>query len=138
MRNIRTYSELIKLKTLEERFEYLKLDGLVGEDTFGFDRYLNQTFYKNKQWKSRRNSIIVRDNGNELGLLGYEIPGSIYVHHMNPITIDDIEDRSSFLLNPEYLICTSFNMHNAIHYGNINFIKSYDFVDRSVNDTKLW
>lgn len=138
MRNIKTYSELIQIKTLEERFEYLKLDGLVGEDTFGFDRYLNQLFYKDKQWKSIRNSIIVRDNGNELGLLGYEIPGSIYVHHMNPITIDDIEDQSSFLLNPEYLICTSFNMHNAIHYGNINIIRSYDFVDRSVNDTKLW
>ena len=118
MRTIRTYSELIRLPTFEERFRYLKLDGLVGKDTFGFDRYLNQEFYRSKEWKEVRDFVIVRDNGCDLGMDGYEIVGRIYIHHMNPITVNDIVHSSDFLLNPDYLICVSHNTHNAVHYGD--------------------
>lgn len=120
MTNIRTYSELIKLRTFEERFEYLRLNGKVGEDTFGFDRYLNQMFYTSKEWRKVRNDIIVRDHGCDLAIIDREILNeNILIHHMNPISKDDIINDTEFLLNPEYLICTIKSTHNGIHYGTI-------------------
>lgn len=135
--NIKTYSELISLKTFEERFEYLKLNGSVGKDTFGYDRYINQIFYNSKGWKRIKDSIIVRDNGCDLGLSGYDIYGRIYLHHINPLEKLDIINATEYLTNPEYLICTSFNTHNAIHYGNSNNITS-TVIERSKNDTCPW
>ena len=137
MRTIRTYSELIRLPTFEERFRYLKLDGLVGKDTFGFDRYLNQEFYRSKEWKEIRDFVIVRDNGCDLGMDGYEIVGRIYIHHMNPITVNDIVHSSDFLLNPDYLVCVSHNTHNAVHYGDENLLVTAP-VERRRNDTCPW
>lgn len=133
----RSYSELKKLKTFDERYEYLKLDGVVGESTFGFDRYLNQIFYRSKEWGRIRDIVIARDNGNDLGISGYEITKSIYVHHMNPIDKDDVLIRSSDILNPEYLICCSYNTHEAIHYGDESLLPKI-FVERSPGDTLLW
>ena len=137
MRTIRTYSELVQLPTFEERFRYLKLDGLVGKDTFGFDRYLNQEFYRSKEWKEVRDFVIVRDNGCDLGMDGYEIAGRIYIHHMNPITVNDIVHSSDFLLNPDYLICMSHNTHNAVHYGDEDLLVTAP-VERRKNDTCPW
>ncbi len=134
---IRTYTELIRLKTFKDRFEYLKLDGSVGEETFGFDRYLNQIFYNSKEWKKLRNEIIVRDKGCDLACDGYEIQGNIIIHHMNPVTPEDIINRSDSLLNPEYLISTVLNTHNAIHYGNANLLP-HAMTERSKNDTCPW
>ena len=115
---IRTYNELRSLKTFDERYDYLKLNGKVADLTFGFDRYLNQVFYKSQIWQKTRRDIIVRDLGCDLGVEGYEIYDSVIVHHMNPIQIEDIRDRTDYLLNPNYLICSSLLTHNAIHYGN--------------------
>lgn len=137
MRTIRTYSELVRLPTFEERFRYLKLDGLVGKDTFGFDRYLNQEFYRSKEWKEVRDFVIVRDNGCDLGMDGYEIVGRIYIHHMNPITVNDIVHSSDFLLNPDYLVCVSHNTHNAVHYGDEDLLVTAP-VERRKNDTCPW
>lgn len=137
MQTIRTYSELVRLPTFEERFRYLKLDGLVGKDTFGFDRYLNQEFYRSKEWKEVRDFVIVRDNGCDLGMDGYEIVGRIYIHHMNPITANDIVHSSDFLLNPDYLICMSHNTHNAVHYGDEDLLITAP-VERRKNDTCPW
>lgn len=137
MRAIRTYSELMRLPTFEERFRYLKLDGLVGKDTFGFDRYLNQEFYRSKEWKEVRDFVIVRDNGCDLGMDGYEIVGRIYIHHMNPITVNDIVHSSDFLLNPDYLVCVSHNTHNAVHYGDEDLLVTAP-VERRKNDTCPW
>ena len=137
MRTIRTYSELIRLPTFEERFRYLKLDGLAGKDTFGFDRYLNQEFYRSKEWKEVRDFVIVRDNGCDLGMDGYEIAGRIYIHHMNPITVNDIVHSSDFLLNPDYLVCVSHNTHNAVHYGDEDLLVTAP-VERRKNDTCPW
>lgn len=135
---IRTYEELSKLKTFEERYEYLKLDGVVGEETFGFDRYLNQQFYKyDPDWKKIRDEVIFRDNGCDLGIEGREINGLILVHHMNPITKDDILNRSQYLLNPNYLITTIKSTHDAIHYGSEDLLMK-DPVVRSKNDTCPW
>ena len=135
---IRTYEELSKLKTFEERYEYLKLDGTVGEETFGFDRYLNQKFYKyDPDWKKIRDEVIFRDNGCDLGIEGREINGLILVHHMNPITKDDILNRSEYLLNPNYLITTIKSTHDAIHYGSSDMLMK-DPVVRSKNDTCPW
>lgn len=137
-KNIRTYSELIQLPTFEERYEYLKLNGRVGEETFGFDRYLNQIFYKSPEWLRIRNFVITRDNGCDLAMPGREIRGNkILIHHMNPITVDDILNRSDFLLNPEYLISTLKNTHDAIHYGNSEILYE-DPIVRSKNDTCPW
>lgn len=119
---IKTYTELTRLPTFQERFEYLKLDGSVGIETFGFDRYLNQFFYNSKEWKRLRNEIIVRDKGCDLACDGYEIQGNIIIHHMNPITPEDIINRNDDLLNPEYLISTVLNTHNAIHYGDSSLL----------------
>ena len=134
---IRTYSELIKLPTFEERFEYLKLSGTVGEDTFGWDRYLNQVFYKTPMWRRTRDKIIVRDCGCDLGISDREIYDRIYIHHMNPIAFDDIVNNTEYLTNPEYLICTSFDTHNAIHYGNAESIVRMP-CERRANDTCPW
>ena len=135
---IRTYEELSKLKTFEERYEYLKLDGSVGEETFGYDRYLNQKFYKyDPDWKKIRDEVIFRDNGCDLGIEGREINGLILVHHMNPITKDDILNRSEYLLNPNYLITTIKSTHDAIHYGSSDLLMK-DPVVRSKNDTCPW
>lgn len=137
---IKTYSELSKLKTFKERFEYLKLDGIVGEDTFGYDRYLNQLFYKSKEWKRLRDKIIVRDNGCDLGVVGYDIPrgAKVIIHHLNPITSYDLIDETDYLMNPEYLICTTLKTHNAIHYGNKNLLPIFEPVERAKNDTCPW
>ena len=135
--SIRTYSELITLPTFEDRFEYLQLNGAVGEETFGFDRYLNQVFYRSRRWKLIRDSIIIRDNGCDLGVEGYDIYGKIIIHHMNPLTIRDIEHESDYLLNPEFLISTTLNTHNAIHYGDKNLLITAP-VERRKNDTCPW
>lgn len=134
---IRLYSELITIPTFEERFHYLKLEGRVGEDTFGFDRYLNQIFYKSREWRDVRDYVITRDLGCDLAFDGREIYGKILVHHMNPITKDDILNVSDFLLNPEFLICTSKRTHDAIHYGDENLLYS-DPIIRRKNDTCPW
>lgn len=134
---MRTYKELIEFKTFKERFDYLKLNGMVGNDTFGFDRWLNQRFYKSAEWKHIRNFVILRDNGCDLGLAGNDISGKILIHHMNPISIDDIENRSDFLLNPDYLICVSHNTHNAIHYGDSDLLLKVP-LQRTKNDTCPW
>ena len=134
---MRTYSELSKLKTFKERFEYLKLDGLIGEETFGWDRYLNQVFYKSPEWRSTRDKIIVRDNGRDLGVEGYDIFGKIIIHHMNPMSLGDIANRNPDIFNPEYLICVSHETHNAIHYGDTNQL-NLGPIERTVNDTCPW
>lgn len=134
---IRTYSELIVLPTFEERYKYLRLGGTVGEATFGFDRYLNQTFYKSKEWRQVRDYVIIRDNGCDLGMNDREIYGRVLIHHMNPITVDDIIQRSRYLLDPEYLICTTKNTHNAIHYGDDKLLITAP-ITRRKNDTCPW
>lgn len=134
---IRTYSELSKLTTFEERFRYLQLDGLVGRDTFGYDRYLNQMFYTTLEWKRLRQELIIRDNGCDLGVEGYEIYGRIIIHHLNPITKDDIVSRTEYLTNPEFLICTTLLTHNAIHYSNYELISNIP-IERCENDTCPW
>lgn len=135
--SIRTYSELITLPTFEERFKYLQLNGQVGESTFGFDRYMNQVFYRSQKWKSIRDFVIIRDCGCDLGVEGYDIHGKIIVHHMNPLSMRDIETESDFLLNPDFLICTTHNTHNAIHYGDENLLVTAP-VERTKNDTCPW
>lgn len=134
---IRTYSELITLPTFEDRFEYLRLDGSVGEETFGFDRYLNQKFYKTPEWLKVRDEVIIRDFGCDLGVQGREIYGRILVHHMNPITMDDIVHRTKYLLDPEYLITTVKNTHDAIHFGDGSLLVT-DPIERTKNDTCPW
>lgn len=135
--SIKTYSELTKLTTFEKRYEYLRLGGKVGEDTFGFDRYLNQIFYKDPEWLSVRDKIIIRDNGCDLGIPDREINGKILVHHMNPITKEDILSKSKYLLDPEFLICTTKNTHDAIHYGNSSILFTTP-IERTKNDTCPW
>lgn len=137
MRKIRTYTELKRIPTFLERFEYLKLDGRVGDQTFGFDRYLNQSFYRSSIWKKLRDEIIIRDLGCDLGVEGYDILKNARVHHMNPITIDDLEHDSEFLTNPEYLITTTLATHNAIHYGDKSLLPSLP-VERRPYDTCPW
>lgn len=134
---IKTYSELITLPTFEERFEYLQLKGIVGQETFGFDRYLNQILYSSKEWKSLRNKIIVRDNGCDLALDGFEIHGRILIHHINPITIDDVIKRREMIFDPENLICVTHNTHNAIHYGDKSLLITGP-IKRRANDTCPW
>lgn len=134
---IRTYSELIKLPSFLARFEYLKLSGEVGQETFGFDRYLNQNFYHSNEWRPIRDYVIARDLGRDLGMEGYEIHGRIYIHHINPITVDDVKQATDFLTNPEYMICTTHNTHNAIHYGDGSMLIT-DPVERTPYDTCPW
>lgn len=136
--SIKTYSELIRLPTFEERYNYLRLTGQVGRETFGFDRYINQVFYQRSQkWKRIRDEVIIRDNGCDLAMEGYDIYERIIVHHMNPITLADLEQESDFLLNPEFLICTTHNTHNAIHYGDATLLTQVPIV-RTRNDTCPW
>lgn len=138
MNKIRCYSELIKLKTFKERYEYLKLDGKVGEETFGFDRWLNQAFYKSKEWQRIRNDVIARDLGCDLGCIDREITDEmILIHHMNPISKEDIINKTDFLLNPEYLITTIDNTHRAIHYGNEEMLYQPP-IERFKNDQCPW
>lgn len=135
---IRTYSEMIKFDIFEERFDYLSLDGVVAEETFGFDRYLNQKFYRSPEWRRLRNQIIVRDNGCDLGIEGYDIFDRVIIHHMNPIRSSDIIQVTDFLTNPEYLVCVSRSTHNAIHYGDKDLLPSNKVLERSPNDTCPW
>lgn len=137
MMSIRTYSELISIPTFEERYRYLKLNGSVGKETFGFDRYLNQNFYRSDVWKKVRDKVIVRDNGCDLGIEDRIICGKILIHHMNPINDKDILDCTDILLNPEYLICVTHSTHNAIHYGNEDLLIKVP-VARTKNDTCPW
>ncbi len=134
---IRTYSELRKLETFEDRFHYLELRGRVGKETFGFDRIFNQMFYRSKEWRNFRDEIIARDLGCDLGIEGREIYGKIIIHHLNPITLDDIQTSSEYLMNPEFVITTSFSTHNAIHYGDESLLIK-DPIRRSKNDTCPW
>lgn len=133
----RCYTELRQLKTIQERYEYLKLSGLVGIATFGFDRYLNQTFYKSSAWKEARHAVILRDGGCDLGIPGYEINRGLVIHHMNPITEKDILERKEWILDPEHLICVSAMTHKAIHYGDETLLPQ-DPIIRTVGDTRLW
>lgn len=136
--SIKTYSELIQLPTFKDRYRYLRLMGQVGRDTFGHDRYINQILYqRHPKWKSARDQVIIRDNGCDLGVEGYEIHGKIIVHHMNPITMDDIENESDFLFDPEFLICTTHSTHNAIHYGDEGLLIVEPII-RTKNDTCPW
>lgn len=135
--NIKRYSELILLPTFEERYKYLQLNGVIGDETFGFDRYINQMFYRSQEWKQVRDYVIVRDNGCDLGIEGHEIRGKILIHHMNPIGIKDIQQVNKILLDPEYLITTMLFTHNAIHYGDESLLVK-DPIERSKNDTCPW
>ena len=135
--SMKTYTELIKLPTFEERFQYLRLNGVVGQETFGFDRYLNQVFYRSQRWKNIRGQVIIRDNGCDLGIDDRAIYGRIIIHHMNPLSFDDIEKESAYLLNPEYLICVTHNTHNAIHYGDESLLITKP-VERTKYDTCPW
>jgi len=134
---IKTYSKLITLPTFEERFKYLRLHNQIGIETFGFDRFINQKFYRSAEWKQIRAYIIDRDSGCDLGIKGREIPSHIIIHHMNPLQLIDITNSSEFLLNPEYLICVSHNTHQAIHYGDASLLITTP-VERSMNDTCPW
>lgn len=134
---IRTYSELCQIPSYKERFEYLKLDGVVGKATFGSKRYLNQKFYTSDEWKRVRDIVIVRDLGCDLGFPGYDIYGQIQVHHMNPMIVEDVISYSSEILNPEFLICTSYQTHKAIHYGTEEMLVLPP-VERTKNDTCPW
>lgn len=136
-RIIRKFSEVNRLATFEERYEYLKLKGDVGRSTFGFDRWINQQFYTSSQWKSARNQVITRDLGMDLGLEGYEIYDKIIVHHMNPMTPEDIEVGDPSILDPNFLICTTHTTHNAIHFGDSSLLTPV-FQERTRGDTKLW
>ena len=137
MTTIKTYSELITLPTFEERYRYLRLRGTVGEDTFGFDRYLNQKFYRSVEWKRIRDYVLVRDNGCDLGIEDRVIYGKILIHHMNPITVNDIRRGTDALMNPEYLICVAHNTHNAIHYGDEGLLVKEPVI-RTLHDTCPW
>lgn len=133
---IRRYSDLCRLKTFNERFDYLRLNGAVGESTFGFDRYLNQHLYRSSEWKKIRNEVIVRDDGCDMGLADYPAD-RIIVHHMNPLSVEDLENRSDLIFNPEFLICVSFNTHNAIHFGDETLLPKPP-VERKPGDTCPW
>lgn len=135
---IRTYEELIKFTTYADRFKYLKLNSNVGSETFGEDRYLNQQFYASPEWKEVRQYVLIRDLGCDLGLEGYSINGPIYVHHMNPITADDILNHRPFILDPNNLVCVSMGTHNALHYGDMSWIDNMVLVERRPGDTCPW
>lgn len=134
---IRTYAELRRCTSFEERFDYLRLNGNVGTTTFGFDRHINQTFYRSREWKTVRDEVIVRDNGCDLGVPDYEIHGSLLIHHINPLRESDLLDHEDWVLNPEYLITTTQRTHNAIHYGDESMLPR-QLVPRTRNDTQLW
>ena len=137
---IRTYTELIQLPTFIERYRYLKLGGKIGEETFGWERYLNQKFYQSHEWREFRRQIILRDNGCDLGMEGYEFGPNetVLIHHMNPINTKDIVNRTEYLMNPEYVISVRKKTHDAIHYGDESLIMEYELVVRRPNDTCPW
>lgn len=138
-KKIRRYSELIRFDNFHDRLSYLQVFSKIGDESFGSSRYINQNFYRfNPYWKKVRREVILRDNGCDLGLEGFEISGGIYIHHLNPITITDIENLSEFALDPEYLICCSHKTHNAIHYGFDSEIKLEAFKPRVAGDTCPW
>lgn len=136
-KKIKTYLELITYPTFKERYDYLRLGGVVGEDTFGFDRIFNQKFYHSYEWQQIRHKVIVRDNGCDLGIMDFPIRGPVFIHHMNPIGVSDIENATEYLMNPNYLICVSSETHNAIHYGSFEKIDR-TLVERRPNDTNPW
>ena len=133
----RSYSELISFKTFKERYDYLRICQQVGQATFGGSRFLNQLFYSSPQWKDFRNRIIIRDNGCDLAMYGFEIKGKIYIHHITPITKDDLINRSPLLMDPENVVCVSFDTHQAIHYGDDNLLPQLP-IERKPNDTIPW
>ena len=135
--SIRTYSELITIPTFEERFKYLQLKGSVGKDTFGYDRYLNQVLYRSPEWKRLRNQIIIRDDGCDLACDGYDVYGKVLIHHLNPITVEDVLARSRKVFDPDNLVCVSHNTHNAIHYGDVDLLVTGPII-RTKNDTCPW
>lgn len=135
---IRTYQHLLTLPTFEERFQYLKLDGKIGQETFGFDRYFNQIFYRSTEWKEIRNFVIARDRGCDLAIFDREIFGRVLVHHINPISLDDIKEATDYLLNPNFLVCVSKETHDAIHYGDGSLLVPTKPIERAPGDTKLW
>lgn len=135
--SIRTYSELITIPTFEERFEYLQLKGSVGKDTFGYDRYLNQVLYRSPEWKRLRNQIIIRDGGCDLACDGYDIYDKVLIHHLNPITVEDVLTRSRKVFDPDNLVCVSHSTHNAIHYGDVDLLVTGPII-RTKNDTCPW
>lgn len=134
---LRKYSELKRLKTFEERYEYLRIGGLVGEATFGFERFLNQQLYTSQRWRLLRNEIIIRDNGCDLGIEGRDIFDKIIIHHMNPLTREQMQNPDDSMFDPEYLICVSHNTHNAIHYGDASLLRK-EYIPRRPNDTCPW
>lgn len=133
----KTYSEMLRFSSFEDRFEYLRLHGALGRTTFGFDRHINQRFYKSQEWKNVRDFVIVRDDGCDLGVSGYEIYGNILIHHINPMTIEDVVHGAEWIFNSEYLITTTHNTHNAIHYSDTSLLPKI-VVARESGDTKLW
>lgn len=135
--SIKTYSELITIPTFEERFEYLQLKGSVGKDTFGYDRHLNQVLYRSPEWKRLRNQIIIRDCGCDLACEGYDIHSKVLIHHLNPITVEDVLARSRKVFDPDNLVCVSHNTHNAIHYGDLDLLVTGPII-RTKNDTCPW
>ncbi len=135
---IKTYTELMQLHSFEDRFRYLKLNGIVANETFGFDRYLNQRFYKSTEWRQIREKVIIRDQGCDLGCSDHPIFGNIIIHHMNPISLDDIENNPEVLLDPEFLICVSLETHNALHYGDESILDKNRLVERKPGDTIPW
>ena len=138
MKKIRRYSELIRLPTFEERFDYLQMHGSIGVDTFGFDRYLNQRFYHDSAWLKARDEVIIRDNACDLGIEDRDIGGAIIVHHLNSISKEDLLNRASWIFDPEYLICTSHRTHLAIHYGDVSLLEKSDLIERTLNETCPW
>ena len=134
---LKTYPELSRLETFEERYRYLRMGGVAGEQTFGFDRWINQRFYKSQEWRTVRNMVILRDDGCDLGIPGFEIHSGLVVHHMNPFSVDDIQHSESSLINPNFLITTSLQTHNAIHYGDESLLPRGPVV-REQGDTTLW
>ena len=134
---IRSYSDLRRLESFEDRWRYLSLRGMVGQSTFGFDRYINQKFYTSKEWRQVRSHIITRDEGCDLGIPGYEIHSRLVIHHMNPLTVSQLVRDDDSIFDPEYLITTTHQTHNAIHYGDEKLLAK-PFVERAAGDTKLW
>lgn len=133
----RCYTDLIQLKTFKERYDYLRLGGIVGQDTFGFDRYLNQKFYHSPEWKKIRRDVIIRDEGRDMATEGYELHGNIFIHHMNPLVPEDLINVPDYILNPEYLVCVSKRTHDAIHYGDSSLLPQLP-IERKPNDTCPW
>jgi hypothetical protein len=134
---VRTYHELSQIETFEERFEYLKLKETLGRKTFGFDRWINQRFYKSREWRRAKNYVITRDDGCDLGILGFEIYSGLLVHHMNPMSVDDIKQNKEWIFDPNFLVTTSHQTHNAIHYGDESLLPRGP-IERRSGDTTLW